>query len=172
MTLSPAQLATLKAYIDGQPDLSVIPNTTDGAVAIADLLDLVASPDFLVWRTSVSRDELVGSTSVDGTSFSWTGSGFITRSVGERDAFAAIFSSAGTVNPSMLSVRQAFNDIFSGATAPAPANRTHLLTVARRKANRGERVFATGTGSTASPGLLVVEGSISAQDVMSARNLP
>ncbi len=33
--MTPEQLATLKTYIDAQPDLSVIPNTPDGAFEAA-----------------------------------------------------------------------------------------------------------------------------------------
>lgn len=167
--LTPAQLTTLKNAISADPVLNAFPTNADGSSAIAAAMNLAASPDFWVWRKSVTKDELVGSTSVDGTAFSWTGAGYITRSQGERDAFNAIFNSAGAVDPSNPSVRQAFADIFSGNTAPAPANRTHLLTVARRKATRIEKLFAVGTGSTASPGVMAVEGPLAFQDVEAAR---
>jgi hypothetical protein len=168
-SLTPAQLTTLRNDIVASSDLNALPNTPDGNFEIARLYNLNPAVDFWVWRTKVSKDELVGSTSVDGTTFSWTGTGYITRAQGERDAFNAIFDGNGFVNPSLASVRQAFADIFSGNTAPAPANRTHLNTVARRKATRFEKVFATGTGSTASPGLLVIEGRVSADVVSQAR---
>jgi hypothetical protein len=168
--LTSPQLAALKAAILADGALSPLPNNSDGNTAIAAAFNLPAAPDFWVWRRSVTKDELVGSTSVDGTTFSWTGTGFITRSQGERDAFNAMFDSSGSVNPANASIRQAFTDIFSGNTAPAPANRTHLTTVSRRKATRGEKLFATGTGSTASPAVMAVEGALSYQDVEQARN--
>jgi hypothetical protein len=167
--LTPAQLTTLKNDITANSDLNALPNTPDGNFEIARLYNLNPAVDFWVWRTKVSKDELVGSTSVDGTVFNWTGTGYITRAQGERDAFNAIFDGGGFVNPSLVSVRQAFADIFSGNTAPAPANRTHLNTVARRKATRFEKVFATGTGSTASPGSLVIEGRVTPDVVSQAR---
>lgn len=167
--LTPAQLTTLKANIIADAAFNGLPSNTDGAFVIAAAYNLPASPDFWVWRTRVSKDELVQTTSVDGTTFNWTGAGFITRAVGERDAWRELFSLDGICNPSLASVRQAFADIFSGATAPAPANRTHLLAVGRRKALRIEKLFATGTGSTASPATMVIEGTISYQDVQAAR---
>lgn len=170
--MTPAQLQTLKTAIAADSNVNTIPNTSDGNTLIAAYYNALASPAFWVWRTRVTKDELVGSTSVDGTTFAWTGAGFITRSQGERDAFSAIFDSTGAVNPSLPSVRQAFLDIFSGGTAPAPANRTHLTTVARRTATRLEKLFATGTGSTASPAVLAVEGTVSANDIEAARDLP
>jgi hypothetical protein len=64
-------------------------------------------------------------------------------------------------------VRQAFTDIFSG-TGNAATNRTHLQAVSKRAANRLEKLFATGTGSLASPATMTVEGSISYDEVMRA----
>ena len=168
--LTNAQLATLKADILADGTLNAFPNNSDGAFSIALIYNLIVAPDFWTWRTAVSKDELVGSTSVDGTVFNWTGAGYITRSQGERDAFAQIFNGAGFVNASLANVRQAFGDIFSGGTAPAPANRTHLLTVARRKATRIEKLFASGIGSTASPALMNFEGNINYNDILLARN--
>lgn len=170
MSLTPSQLTTLKTDILADQALSAFPNTPDGNFAIAQAYAVIASPDFWVWRTRVTKSELVNDTSVDGTTFNWTGAGFITRSQGERDAFRELFNGSGVVNPSLSQVRQAFADIFSGQTQPAPANRTHLLTVARRKATRVEKLFATGTGSTASPATMGFEGALTGDDVQEARN--
>lgn len=169
MALTSAQLATLKAAILADGTLNAQPNTNVGNSVVAATLNANAVPDFWVWRTSVTKDELVGSTSVDGTTFSWTGAGYITRAQGERDAFRDIFDSGGACNPSLPSVRGAFVDIFSGTTAPAPANRTHLATVSRRKALAIEKIFASGTGSTASPATMGREGRITPDDIEQAR---
>lgn len=188
MPLNAAQLQTLKTDINSNNNtipanmpnagafvgmaVSAIPNDSgDGNLAVASWYNLNASPDFWVWKTSVTKGEYVNGTSVDGTTFSWTGAGFITRSQGERDAWREMFNGTNTVNPSLPQVRQAFTDIFSGGTAPAPANRTHMSTMSRRLAKSGEKLFATGTGSTASPAAMGYEGSISLQDVNTARNL-
>jgi hypothetical protein len=170
--LTPAQLTTLKADIVADGTLNAQPNNSDGNSTIAAAYNLNASPDYWVWRTAVSKAEYVGATSIDGTTFNWTGTGYITRAQGERDAWNQLFDAQGYANPSLPQVRQAVADIFSGATAPAPANRTHLLTVSRRKATRAEKLFATGSGTTASPSVMAFQGQISYQDVESARNLP
>jgi hypothetical protein len=166
--LTLTQLQALKTEITNDAALNAYPQNSDGAFAIADILNLTAAPDFWVWRTFVAKEEYVSGASVDGTNFSWTGTGFITRSVGERDAWRELFQN-GSCNPSLPNVRQAFTDIFSGGVAPAPANRTHLSAVSRRKATRAEQVLATGTGSTGSPGLLTFEGELTYQDVQDAR---
>ena len=169
--LTPAQLTTLKADILADPILAAQPNTSDGAFAIAQAYNLAAIPVFWVWRTSVSKAEFTQQTSQDGTSFTWVGNGFITRSVGEQTAWRELFNATESVNPSLANVRQAFLDIFSGA-GNAALNRAHMTIVARRKATRAETLFAVGTGSTVSPGTMTFEGALSFQDVQDARNLP
>jgi hypothetical protein len=167
MPFTTAQYSTLKNDI-------IVVNTGEFAARvaaadhqlIADAYNVVASPDFWVWRTSVPKQEIVGMTSQDGTTFTWAGNGFITRAVGELMAWQELFT-GGVVNPSLPQVRAAFTDIFSG-TGNAASNRAHLLAVARRKALRIERLFATGTGSTGSPGALVVEGALDYLDVYQA----
>lgn len=171
MSLTPAQLQTLKADIAADSVLNAFPNNDDGAFAIAAAYNLAASPDYWVWKTSVTKSELVNSTSVDATTFNWTGNGFIGRTVGELTAWQEMFNGSGAVNPSLPNVRQAFADIFSG-TGNATANRTHLLAVARRKATRIEKLFATGSGTTATPSILAFDGNINFIDVSQARNLP
>jgi hypothetical protein len=175
MALTSAQLSTVKADILANADLNVFPNNSDGNFAIAALYNRPASPVFWVWRTQVTKSELVNNTSLDADgvttrTFNWTGTGFITRSQGERDAFNALFNGTNSVNPSLPQVRQAFLDIFSGATAPAPSNRTHLGNISRRESSRIEKLFATGTGSAASPATMGFEGSVTYQDIEAARN--
>jgi hypothetical protein len=161
MNLTPAQKATISANILASPDLLA----TDGNLeALAALYNAPASPTFWAWRTLVTKSELVTSAGPDGTTFNWTGNGFITRSVGEQTAWQELFNGTQSVNPSLANVRQGFSDIFSG-TGNAAANRTHLLAVARRQVTRLERLFVTGTGSTAAPGLLGVEGLITTSDL-------
>lgn len=171
MPLTLTQLQAIKADILANGDLNSQPNNSDGAFEIARLYNLAASPDFWAWKTRVTKDELTNSVSVDGTTFTWVGNGFITRSAGEQTAWRELFNGNNQINPSLANVRQAFQDIFSG-TGNAAANRTHLLAVARRKASRVEKLLATGTGTTGSPATMAYEGPIGFQDILDARNLP
>ena len=166
--LSVTQLTTLKADILADPILAAQPNNSDGAFAIAAAYNLPAAVDYWVWRSFVSQEECVGATSVDSTNWSWTS--YISRSQGERDVWREMFADTGGINPSRANVRQGLQDIFSGAGGAA--QRTHLLAVARRKATRAEKLFATGTGSTGLPGTMAFEGSISFGDVEAAKALP
>lgn len=164
MNLNTTQLQTIKAWI----------NANNGGAfdqSAVDLLNAVAAPDFWVWRTAVSKHELVTQPSVDGTTFTWAGNGFITRSAGEQACWTELFNSTLTTNPSLPNVRQAFSDIFSG-TGNAAANRVHLLASGRRKATVAEKMFATGTGSTASPATMAIgaEGAVTIDNVVDAAN--
>jgi hypothetical protein len=167
---TPAQLQTLKASIAADATLSALPQNGDTAQQVADAYNAPAVPDYYVWRTSVTEAEYVGTSGVDvanggaATSWSWTGTGFITRAQGERDAWVRLFA-AGAANPSLPNVRQAFSDILSGNTAPAPANRNHLTVVSKRRATRAEKLFATGAGTFAAPAVLSFEGLLSDADV-------
>lgn len=137
-----AQLQALKSYV-----IANYASVFDGVTAAA--MNATASPDYWAWRTSVMELEFTRGLSVDGTSYSWPA--YIARSQGERDAWARLFMGGGTgSNPSLTNVRQGFADIFSGSANSAPAQRQHLLAIARRKALIGEKVLAvvaTGPGN-------------------------
>lgn len=164
--LTQAQRATLKTNILANSDTFAL-FTNGDMTGLGILLNALASPDFWSWKTALSEVEVTQQTSVDGTTFTWVGNGFITRSVGEQTAWARLFSIG--VNPSLASVRTAFTDILSG-TGNAALNRTHLLAMARRKTTRTEKLFATGTGSTASPGTLTAEGILTDAELILVRD--
>lgn len=167
MALTTAQLSAIKADILADPALAGQPNNPDGNTAIAIVYNAVASPDYWVWRSFVSDREIYETTTADATTWSWTT--FIGRSQGERDAWRQMVNMAGGLNPSLANVRSGIADIFSGAGG---ANqRTHLLTLGRRKASRVEKLLkASGTGSTGDPALMGFEGPIAGDQVEAARN--
>lgn len=70
------------------------------------------------------------------------------------------------LDASKASVRQGLADCWAAGSA----TRAALLAVAKRPATKAEAIFATGTGSNASPGLLVFEGAVSIEDVGRALN--
>lgn len=167
MALTPAQLAVLKADILADPVFSQAAAGPDGAFVIAAGYNALASPDYIVWRTSVTEAEFTEQTSAEATNWDWTA--YIARSQGERDGWRAMFAGSGAVNAARPNVRQGFADIFSGSQSNAPAQRTHCAAIAKRKASRVEKLFASGTGSFAAPATMAVEGPISYVDVQLAR---
>jgi len=163
MQLTTTQLQALKSAIEAETDAEFVALRSAGATGqMADWLN--GASTFIVWRTELGEHEITSQTSSEATSWSW--SAFIGRSQGERDGWARMFNGTYTINPSLANVRAAVADVFSGAGGAG--QRAHCLAMAKRAATRGERVFATGTGTTATPGLLVAEGSVTDSDVIRA----
>jgi hypothetical protein len=180
-TLNLTQLATLKADIAADATLNAQPTTFDGAIAIAAVYNTTASPDFWVWQTTIKEDTITQQASVDGTTWSWPA--YIARSLNEIEGWKRIMNGITyTCKPSLASVRQGFLDIFSGNSALAAAQRTHLNSICRRKATRFEQLFSTASaappttsgavGSITNIATMGVEGPLSPNDVYSARLLP
>ena len=158
--LTPAQMATLKANIIADAAFNGLPLNTDGAVTIANAYNLAAAPAFTVWKTNVPIVEV-------GRAFNGAELAGLTTGNQTRLQTIAQYLSAG-VNPSLIDNRQFFDDVFSGAGGNT--TRPKLLTLWKRLALRIEKLFATGTGSDASPATLTWEGQISYADVEAARN--
>lgn len=167
MPLTTSQLQTLKAAIAAETDPAFVTLRNEGATgAMAEWFNQPST--FVVWRTFLSEHEITGKESPTGTVWSWTI--YINRSQAERDGWARMFNGTYSINPSLDNVRQAIQDIFSGAGGLN--QRTHLLAMAKRFATRGEKLFATGVGTDQTPGKLVVEGNIGDVDVVRALALP
>jgi hypothetical protein len=165
--LTPEQQAIVVADIADDPVLSQLPQNSDGASAAAVAYNVLASPDYWVWRTAVTEDTLLNEVSPDGTTFNFQGNGFITRSAGEHATWARMFGIRGTINPSLPHVRGALADILSGI-GNAAANRTHCLAHGRRLASRIEHLLATGAGSTSTPATMGYEGPITWPEILEA----
>ncbi len=170
MVLTTAQLQALKADIVADSTLNAIPKNSDGCQLVADAYNLAAAVDHWVWRTSVGETDYTRNSGIDTdgttvTTWSWTT--YIGRSQGERDAWPRLFMGGGTgCNPSLVNVRSAFTDIFSGAGGAT--QRAHLLAISRRKATRAEKLFAAGSGTAASPSVMAAEGVMTSTNVFAA----
>lgn len=167
--MTPTQLAALKTAIDANPTWAAIPNNDDGHFQLAAELNKTATPDWIVQKSSLSRHDILTGTSLEATTFTWTGGAYITRSQGERDAFREMFNSTGAVDPRLPTITAAFNDIFSGSGGAT--NRAHIVAMSKRRATFGEKALSTGVGSLASPAALGFEGSVTPSDVQQARAL-
>jgi hypothetical protein len=158
--LTNQQLTTLKAYIDSVPEWAALPNNSDTAYFIAQELNKPAAPAFIVWKTNVPRNEV-------GKAF--VASALAAITAGNNDKLANFAAWNESVNPSRADQRQFFDDVFS--VAAGATTRAALLALWKRSANSVEKLFATGTGSDASPATMTVEGTISYQEVEQARSM-
>lgn len=163
MPLTPTQLTALKAHIAADPTLSALPNSTDGHIAVAALLNLTADPAFVVWRTGVSVDEMMSN------GFDWTRVDNAT--VGKARIWEWMMS-RGVINPSKPNIRAGIDEAWSGTGAEQVAHRAGIYAHCKRAATRAERLFAAGTGTAQSPGTMGFEGAVTPAEVETARNLP
>ena len=155
MPLTPEQKQTLKTNIQSTPAANAL--YVDGNLAgLAAYYNAESNPAHIVWKTNVPLNDV-------GRTFNAAELAGLTQLNTSRLQNLAAWLATG-VNPSVTAVRQFFDDIFSGAggTNTRPA----LLALWKRTATRLEQVFATGTGSTANPATLVVEGSLSYTDLI------
>lgn len=158
--LTTAQLQTLKTFINQNPTWAALPLGQSSAQVIADGLNLAAAPSFTVWKPWTSLSATANA--FDGAEFA-----SVTSANHTRLQTVAQYYSDG-YNPSIASIRAMWNDIMSSKTLSLAA----MLALWKRFATVVEKLFATGTGSDASPATLVVVGPISADDVAQARELP
>lgn len=164
MNLTTQQLGTLKAAIAADPVLAAKPMTSGGASEIADAFNLAASPAYTVWKSSVSEDEILTN------GFDWTR--LDNLSVGLARVWDKIFSGPGrTLNPGKANVRAGIEAVWVGSAADL-AVRAAVYLHCKRDATRAEKLFATGTGSVAVPGVMAAEGLVTADNVQQARELP
>jgi len=157
MALTTAQLQALAVDIAAS-EFSALPQISDSAFVIAQAYNLNASPDFTVWKSLVSLDE-IGRTMDAGEIETLSGL------ENDRMRTFAVYSPNG-VTPSRIDHRAFFDGVFSGAGGAI--TRPALLVLWKRLATRVETLLATGTGSDASPGTMTHEGNISYSIVLAA----
>jgi len=161
--LTPAQLTTLNTSITADPALNALPASPDNAAAIANAYNAAAAgPNNVCWKTVVSNEEI-------GDAMSGTEIAGLSALNMQRAQMLSNYSN-GTQNPSRADRRAAFDAVFSGAGGAI--TRAALAILWKRTMTRVEKLYATGTGSTASPATLVVEGSIDYHDVNLAMGWP
>lgn len=166
--LTQAQLQVLKADINADPTLASLPLNSDSSFYIAEQYAKVATPDWFVWRTDVTRAEIYHVTSAEATSWNWTT--YKQQAVPEQNAWAQMFM-GDQANFALPNLRAGVAAIFTGS-APAAAQVAHCLAIAKRRANRAEKLFAVnGSGTRAAPSTMTFEGGLSMQDIDTARTM-
>lgn len=166
MPLTPQQLATLKADILADPALAGQPNNSDGHFAIRAAYLQVVSPTFYVWRSAVTTAKIMQN------GFDWTRVDNLT--VGKARIWEWMVQTT-TLNPSQANVRAGILAVFG--TAGDLGMRNAIFGHCQRAANRGEKLFASGAGTSTTdqgvgPATMAVEGAFTLDDIEAARNLP
>lgn len=190
MTLTQAQNATLKAAINADPILSLIPNTYDGAFEVAVELNKYPAADFLVWMTNAPTQNIIDA--IDGskytpsdaiptttTDLSQIYQSRILACQTKQISLQTLVIGRDTINASKANIRSWLRDaviqVPAGAlgafVAPGGASGITVLTACLRRALRIEQILAVGTATTGTVtgNLLVYEGTIDYNAVYEAR---
>ena len=156
MALTTAQRTILAAHIRANSDPTVV-----AALAVRNDNAIVtvynADSSFVAWRNQIEPDEYR-------EALDWTEVDNLTN--GKARIWEWLTQGMTvSINASKANVRAGLNNAFNNTTT-----KTNLLAIATRFATLAESLFATGTGSTQSPGVLVFDGDITAEDVGRALN--
>lgn len=164
MQLTTTQLQTLKTAIQAETDPEFVGYRNAGDNAGMSNWYNEASA-FVVYKTSETM-AAIGAT-INYVAFE----ALTTANLEKINTFSRLNQT--TVPPNKADIRSFWANVFSGALGgQGQATRDALDALWKRFATRGERLYATGTGTTLSPGALVFEGSISTDDVRAALALP
>jgi len=157
MSLTNAQYTTLANHIRANIEPEVV-----AALAIRNDTELAKlynlDTDFYVWKTSITPDEYRGAmvwTEVD------------TLNAGNARIWEWVTNYfTGNLDASDANVRQGIADAFGAGTT----TRANLLELGKKLASLYEEVFATGTGTEATPGTMVLEGPVTLTQISKALN--
>lgn len=164
MQLTTVQQATLKAAILADPAYNTLPVNNNSALTIATSMNIAVTPAFVVWKNSESIGNI-------GKAFNATELAGLSTLNNTRLQTLAQYLANG-VTPSLASIRQFFDDIFSGAGGVL--TRAALLALWKRTptANKIEKLFSAGTGTDVSPATMGPEGNLDYIDIVRAMGWP
>lgn len=192
MPLTSAQNATLKTNIQANAAtvlingtataINAVPISPDNCAQIAGWYNLPASPAFTVWRdlpmeTILDTISFQNMTPVDAVpAVDLTIQTWIARSLacqGKQFNLQNLTIGRSTAPMKRTNYRAGMQDALTNIPAGAAgalisANWVGVRDGAKFSATNAEKLYATGTGSTASPADLVVEGAITGSDVLTA----
>jgi hypothetical protein len=160
--MTPAQIIAFRAALLAETDPAIVAaRDTRNDTETARLYNLPST--FIVWKTMLSRLEAMG----DG--FDWTQVDNLTN--GQARIWDYLFdNNERMLNPSDPSQRAAISECWKGTGAKV-ANATFVLGQSKGAATVGEKVFATGTGTTQTPGTYgSFTGDVTTTDVGRALN--
>jgi hypothetical protein len=160
--MTPAQLQTLRTAIDAETDAAFVTARTLGQTSV--MAGFYNSDSaFIVRRKRVNSSEI-------GPVLNYVAVSSLTTANRDR-ATTFLFLNPQSFEPTP-DIESYWDSTFSGALGgQGQATRDALSALWRRAATRGEALYATGTGTTATPGTLVFEGTISDANIGAALEL-
>ena len=184
--MTPQQLATLKATINANPTWAALPLTGAASLVIRDGLNADFSPQFFVWRSSVPTEEIFNAitwaslTPADTPDATVTYTNRALACQAKQINLQIMLQGRATLDTGKSATRQGRTDALQNVPAGAGGalldagwlGAGKVKATITRTCSVFEKAFATGTGTAGTPGVLVLEGPVSADDVQAARELP
>lgn len=157
MPLTTAQRATFRTALLAETNPELVGYRTNGQTTkIVEWYSQPATPDYFIWRWDVRADE---------TGNAWVGTDIDAMSSLNMQRLQLLLASSpsGVFDMTRADRRAGFENPF-GTNASNPS-RVAMRAAWQRRATRIERLFATGTGSTAAPGITDLRESLTDADV-------
>lgn len=164
-----AEILTLRAVVSAEPSIQpCVTAGNDGCVAVW----LNSPSTFVVWRTSVKKDEIFDAVvwanftpNNPGAGAGQDASNWLMACQGKALNLQTLLNQ-DFIDATKINVRAGLQDATTNIpSGPAGASRTGGWTAInlamQRNATIAEKALATGTGTTVSPGLLTFKGSVS-----------
>lgn len=187
MNLTTANKQALKAAVAAETDPEFVTLRNAGSTgAMADWLNQPLAATWYAWRTSMPVSDVMDqviwanmtpaeAVPVDTTlnTSIWHARSLACQ--GKQFNLQTMLQGRETINPSKANIRAGLQDALTSIPSGVNGNNRNagwsaLQLMLSRPVTRGERIFATGTGSQAVPGTLVVEGLVTDQNVVEALN--
>lgn len=179
--MTPAQLQILKTAINADPVMAAYPMNGDGYYDLATYLNQNRA-DFYVNSDAAPVKaifDVVGWAKYTPTDTPDDTQTYTNRALAaqcKQINLQVMLTGREVIDCSVSGVRAGLQDATSNLPTGAGGGNVsggwaNVKLAIQRLATRGEAVFATGTGSTASPAELVFKGQINPVDVEQARNL-
>ena len=177
--MTPAQHATLKAYILADANFNMQPHNSDTAYAIAAAYNQEYAPAFVVWASTVPASTVFDNIAwasftpadvPDGTTL-YTNRALLCQ--GKQFNLQTMLVGRDQIATGKTSLRNGLKDALQGVPAGTgganlDAGWATVKAAIVRNVTILEKIFATGTGTAATPGDLVVEGPISYPEIVTA----
>lgn len=156
--LTTEQVVVFKAALQAETDPVLVEYRTNGQTPlIKQWYDANAAPSYIVWKSSVTQDEIMQN------GFDWVQVDNLT--VGKARIWEWLFDNQQTaINPSKVNVRAGIDEAWKG-TAAMLAVRAAIYVHCKRPAARIEKLFSTGSGTDGSPSTVVTDLSFTENDV-------
>ena len=158
MPLTTEQKQTLKTFVNANAEWAAMPQNSDTAYFLAQELNKPFATTFIVWRTNVDPNEIMRN------GLDWTRVDNLTNG---KARIWDWMTRLNTLNPSKVNIRAGIDATWVG-TAADLAVRAVVYTHCKRKASVVEKLFATGTGTDASPATMGYEGPMPYQEIITA----